>query len=146
MSLHEDINAAIQDEITAMGDAHVLSPSSLALAVQRRFAGPAGIAQPHIQYASLEHLKQMARKALARNFEPDSDETSAYQGEMFSGQLQDRYPIPRKAGHEPQYKLRHQLDGNELQWNIALLRKSAAARLQHADALQAWGDMRCAAA
>lgn len=140
MSLHEDISTAFQDEIQALGDAHVLSPTSLALAVQRRFSG--SDLEPHIQYTSLEHLKQMARRALVKNFEPDSDETAAYQGELFSGQLQERYPIPRPASQEPQYKLRNQLTHGELAWNIATLRKSAAARLQHADALQAWGDMR----
>ena len=139
MSLHDEINVALQSEIDAMGGAHILSPTSLALAVQARYAGSE--LQPHIRYTSLEHLKQMARRALARNFEPDSDDTAAYQGELFSGQLQDRYPIPRKRGDDAQYKKREQLTPEEIEWNVAMLRKSAASRLQHADALQAWADM-----
>ena len=63
MSLHEDITTAMQQEIEAAGDAIVLLPSRLAQSVQRRFHD-AGL-QPHIQYTSLEHLKQIARRALA---------------------------------------------------------------------------------
>jgi hypothetical protein len=56
--------------------------------------------------------------------------------------LQHRYPTPRPAGAEPIYKKREALSRAELAWNVAMLRKSAAARLEHADALQAWADAR----
>jgi len=139
MSLHEEITVAIQREIDALGDAIALSPTSLALAVQRGFA--TGGIEPHVQYTSLEHLKQMARGVLSRRFDADGDESLAYQGEMFAGQLQERYPTPRaKKGAEPIYKRREALSSGELDWNINQLRKSAAARLEHADSLQAWAD------
>ncbi|GIK83037.1 MAG: hypothetical protein BroJett024_41420 [Alphaproteobacteria bacterium] len=142
MSLHEEIGAAIQREIDSMGDAIALSPTSLALAVQRSF--DAASIEPHIAYTSLEHLKQMARRVLARNFDTTGEDGDAreLQGEMFAGQLQDRYPVPRAGAAEPIYKRRDALTRSELEWNIRQLRKSAAARLEHADALQAWADER----
>lgn len=142
MSLHEEIGFAIQREIDSMGDAIALSPTSLAIAVQRSFE--ASSIEPHIAYTSLEHLKQMARRVLARNFDTTGDDGDAreIQGEMFSGQLQDRYPLPRVGSAEPIYKRRDSLTQSEVDWNIRQLRKSAAARLEHADALQAWADAR----
>lgn len=140
MSMHEEIVAAIHRAIEGLGDAVALSPTGVALAVQRAFIESP--LEPHVQYASLEHFKQMARSALARRFDAEGEESIAHQGEMFSGQLQDRYPTPRKHGQEPTYKQRDALSQDELAWNIAMLRKSAAARLEHADALQAWADSR----
>lgn len=144
MSLHEEITAAFQIEIEALGVAVVLSPTSLALAVQRRFIEQR--VEPHIEYTSLEHLKQMARRALARRYDTEGDENEAHQGEMFAGQLQDRYPLPKQAGDEPSYKLRGLMTAEEVAWNVKQLRKSATARLEHADALQAWSDGRQLAA
>jgi hypothetical protein len=143
MSLHEEISVAIQREIDSMGDAIALSPTSLAIAVQRSYASEI---EPHVQYTSLEHLKQIARSVLSRRFDADAEESDAYQGEMFAGQLQSRYPTPRGTGGEPIYKAREHLSASELTWNITQLRKSAAARLEHADALQAWADGRVKAA
>lgn len=140
MSLHEEITVAMQQEIEVSGNAVVLMPTTLALAIQRRF--DAGDLEPHIKYTSLEHLKQIARRVLSGRYDADSEENETHQGELFSGQLQDRYPIQRTKGSEPQYKLRWSLTAEEVKWNLSMLRKSAAARLEHADALQAWEDDR----
>lgn len=140
MSLHDDIKTAIQATIDAMGDAVALSPTSLALAVQRGYA--TGHIQPHIQYTSLEHLKAIARRVLSGRYEADSEDNESHQSELFSGQLQDRYPIQVKRGEQPIYKLRYALEPHEVEWNVNILRKSARARLEHADALEAWGDDR----
>ena len=140
MTIHEDIEQAIKRELNVLNGAECLSPTSLALAVQLRFE--AGDIQPHIKYTSLEHLKQMARGILRGQFDPTTDDDTSAQGEMFSGHLQDRYPIKVPKGAEPQYKLRMALSHEEAQWNIARLRKSAQARLEHADAMQAWNDSR----
>lgn len=140
MSLHEEIAADIQREIEAASPAIPLSPTTLALAVLSRLS--AEPLTPKVQYASLEHLKQMARKALAGRYEPDGAENDAHQGDMFSGHLQDRYPVPRVKGADPIYKPRDVLSADELAWNVGQLRKAAAARLRHADALQAWADDR----
>lgn len=140
MSLHEDINNAIREEIDSLGGSIALSPTTLALAVQRKWATDQ--IDPHLQYASLEHIKAMARKALARRYEADGDENIVHQGDMFSGLLQDAYPLPIRDGADPIYKPRDDLTDAEVEWNIGQLRKSAAARLKHADALQAWADNR----
>lgn len=140
MSVHEDVAVAIQREIDSLGSAIALSPTTVALAVQRHFSNAP--MEPHLQYLSLEHLKHMARRALAGRYEPDGEQNEAHQGDMFSGHLQDRYPIPRQKGTEPVYKHRESMTVAELDWNVALLRKSANARLRHADALQAWTDGR----
>jgi hypothetical protein len=75
--------------------------------------------------------------------DPDSDENPVHGQQTsfaFSGQLQDRYPIPRGAGADPAYKLRHLLTAAEREWNVQQLRKSGRARMEHADALEAEGQ------
>jgi len=140
MSLHNDITDAISREIENLGSAIVLSPTSVALAVQRSFSTES--MEPHVQYTSLEHIKHMARKALSGQFEESGEDNAAHQGDMFSGQLQDRYPVPRERGSDPIYKLREHLSSSEAQWNVDTLRKAANARLRHADALDAWNANR----
>lgn len=141
MNLHQHIAAEIERQYDQLRDAAVVMPSALAHRAFETFRS--GSEDPHIQYASLEHLKQMAREFLRKRKNPDADESEAYQaqeslfGVSFSGKLQDRYPIPRQNGEEPAYKLRHLLSPEEAAWNVAMLRKSAGARLEHADALEA---------
>lgn len=140
MSLHEEVLRAIQQEIEAAGAAVVLSPSTLAIGAQRRLCALA--IEPRIAYTSLEHLKQIARRELRGRFDADGEANEAHQGDMFSEHLQDRYPIQHAAESEPQYKLRALLTDDEIDFNIAQLRRSATARQRHADALQAWRDSR----
>ncbi|MDR2880496.1 MAG: hypothetical protein LBV29_01150 [Azoarcus sp.] len=142
MSLHEDINVEMH-RIADNSSAEIITPNSLALAVHRQFVNDH--LEPHIEYASIEHFKHLARKVLSCKHDTESDENEVYQGELFSGVLQVRYPIPRKRGEEPAYKLRELLNHEEIHWNVAILRKSAEARLQHADALEAWAQSREAA-
>jgi hypothetical protein len=108
------------------------------LALLERFSGEQ--IEPHIKYASLEHFKQMARVALGRRFDAKGDQTASYQEELFTGQLQERYPVPRQKGEEPMYKHLKMLNTDELRWNADMLRKSAVARQEHADALIAYAD------
>ena len=140
MSLHEEITRFQSRFIEDRRDCAILSPAALAAATLNAFA-PNGL-EPHIEYASLEHFKAMGRKALAKRFDDEGEQNAAYaaQGEMFSGHLQERYPLPRKAGEEPQYKLRSLLTPEERQWNVKMLRKSAEGRMLHADALEAEGQ------
>lgn len=140
MNQHQRITAEMALQYGAMAEAVLVSPSGLAHMVYEAFCD--GSEDAHIQYASLEHLKHMARVYLAKHKDPDADESEAYQSEMdlgfsFSGQLQDRYPLPRKKGEEPVYKLRQDLTEDERAWNVAQLRKSGLARLEHARALEA---------
>lgn len=149
MNLHQQITAEIERQYGAMSGAILISPTALAHRVFEAFS--TGDEEPHVQYTSLEHLKQMVRGYLAKSKEPDGDDSDAYsQGSLdlgitFSGKLQDRYPLPRKAGDEPVYKLRSELTADERAWNVALLRKSGQARLEHADALAAEGQMQASA-
>lgn len=148
MNQHQRINEEMTRQYEARREAVLVSPSGLAHSVYETFAN--GDESPQVAYASLEHLKHMARVFLAKQKDPDSDESEAYaaQGDLpgfsFSGKLQDRYPLPRKAGEEAVYKLRSQLTTEERAWNVQQLRKSAQARQEHADALEAEGQMRAA--
>ena len=144
MNQHQQIIEEIERQCLFLKDAILISPSALAHRVYECFA--AGEVEPHIAYTSIEHLKHMTRVYLRRN-EADSEDNPAHgQPDLpgFSAQLQDRYPIPRKTTEEPVYKLRSYLTPDERAWNVAQLRKSAQARLEHADALEAEGQMAAA--
>lgn len=136
MSLHETITADLH-KLVEEAAADIITPASLAIALQQRYADDL---EPRIQYLSLEHLKALARKVLARRFDAESDDADAYQGELFSGHLQQRYPLPPKRGQEPAYKALEALTATEVRWNVQMLRKSATARMLHADALEAWAQ------
>lgn len=144
MSVHEDVQQTMRRVLAELdGDTHIaLSPTLLATRTFDLFSEES--TEVHIQWASVEHFKALARRMLARQYDHESDDNEAYQGDMFAGELQDRYPIPRAAGDDPVYKPRALLSVDELDWNIAQLRKSADARLRHADALQAFRDDRYA--
>jgi len=144
-STYEQINHAIAREYEAMGDAEIIAPEALAFRVFESLAS--GDEDARIQYVSVEHLKQMARAFLRRNNDPDSDESPAYEsgGDLFSGTLQHRYPV-RGDGGQHVYKLRYMLTEEERAMNVERLRKSAGARLKHADALEAEGASGIAAA
>lgn len=150
MNQHQRIMGEMAAQYEAFSDAVIVAPSGLAHRVFESFCS--GEEEEHIQYASLEHLKHMARVFLAKRKDPDADESEAYvrQGSLdldvsFSGRLQDRYPLPRKDGEDPAYKQRHLLTSEERAFNVALLRKSGRARLHHADALEAEGMKESAA-
>lgn len=137
MNQHEAIVSAIHEIVDAFGGVATILPSTIAQRLSDKYQATA--ADPHVQYASREHFKQMARQVLAGRYGHESDETEAHQGELFSGRLQSRYPTPRTKGSEPAYKLREALTPDERAWNVATLRRSANTRLAHADALEAEG-------
>ena len=149
MNQHQKINAEFERQYMFLEDAILISTSALAHRVFESFS--TGDEEPHIEYTSLEHMKHMARVFLARRKDVEGDLNEAHaQGELdlgvaFSGKLQDRYPLPRKDGEEPVYKRRSDLTEDERAWNVQQLRKSARARLEHADALEAEGMMVAAA-
>ena len=151
MNQHQRINQELERQYEMLRDATIVMPTALAHGAFEQFT--TGEEDLHIQYASLEHLKHMARVFLAKRKDPDGDENEAHnaQGDLdlgipaFSGKLQDRYPLRRKSGEEPAYKLRHELSEDERAWNVQQLRKSAKARQEHADALEAEGLAQAAA-
>lgn len=143
MSLHDDIISRFARHHEALAGASTIGPLALAEPVLREY-NPTPL-EPHVEYLSLEHLKHMARRFLAGIHGAEGEENPAHQGELFSGILQERYPIPRKTGEEPVYKRRCDLTAEERAWNVAQLRKSAYSRLAHADALEAEGNSMVAA-
>jgi len=149
VTIHHQIMSEFSRQYALLSDAVVIMPSSLAHRVFENIA--TGEEEPVVQYTSVEHLKHMARVFLAKQKDPDSEENPAHRaqgdfdfGPEFVG-LQDRYPLPRKAGEEPAYKLRHHLTPEEREWNAVQLEKSGFARLKHADALRAEGAIGSAA-
>lgn len=143
MSLHKDINEHFVRAHADKADCICLTPSALAYTVFKSYCSVP--LEPHIEYTSLEHLKHMARRFLARQHEVGGNENRAYageQGEFFSGELQDRYPLPKKEDCEPEYKLREHLTSAEAKWNLSMLRKKSVGFALHADAFEAWMDAR----
>ena len=136
--MHEAILSTMTRYIADRRDCSILSPAAVASATFQVFIAES--IEPHIEYASLEHFKHMARKILGSRFNHDSDENPAYaeQGELFSGELQERYPAARKKGEEPTYKRLADLSEDDFAWNLQALRRSAKARAIHADTLQAY--------
>lgn len=149
MNQHQHILAEMARQYEAIHEADIVGPGALAQRVYAEFAE--GDEEPHIQYTSLEHMKHMARRFLANRHDADGDDNPShgaqgeFQGIGWSGQLQPRYPLPRQPGQEPAYKRRELLTDEERAFNVAQLRKSAKARQEHADALEAEGQMRGAA-
>lgn len=137
MNLHEGICAQIQKVIDSLKHSDIISPSHVARELVSLYT--VGPVDPHMLYAATEHYKQMARKMLSGRYDSESEENETHQGELFSGHLQTRYPVQHKPGMEPIYKRRGALTDEEVKWNVGLLRRSGEARLQHADALEAWG-------
>lgn len=142
MNLHENLNSMMLQFIESCDDCVAVMPSAVAAATFARLK--TGKLDPHIEYATLEHLKGMGRKLLAKRFEPEGEDNPAYsdQGEMFNGNLQRRYPVPRKRGEDPTYKLLEHLSDAELDWNIARHGKIANSHTAHMDALAAYKQAR----
>lgn len=141
MSLHESIQTEMQRYIDAHEDCASISPEAIAASTYEKFSEAA--VEPHVEYGCLEHFKGMARKVLAGRYVDATDENPAYedQGELFSGHLQERYPVPRKPGEEPVYKLRSLLTPIERAWNVRRFRRTGKAFIAHGDALEAEGLM-----
>lgn len=152
MTQHHNIVAELERQYVALKDAVLVGPKALAYKAYATFAkdekGEVRNVDPNLQYASVEHITNMARRFLSKKNDPDGDDNEVYgeQGAFsFSGQLQDRYPVPHGRGEEPLYKKRSHLTAEERAWNVQSLRKSARSRQEHADALEAEEQGRAAA-
>lgn len=145
MSLHDDVRQQIRIAIDELGDAVMMSPTTVALRVFEHFKS-SHECEVHVGYTSVEHLKQMSRAELAGKYSPAAraEQLAHDQADMFGELLQERYPLPVKRGAEPQYKRREFMSIVELDWNIAHIEKCGQALLQHADALRAYRDQRTA--
>jgi hypothetical protein len=111
MSIHEEINQAIRGVIADNAHADIaISPTFIARQVVASMVG--NCVNVYDEYMCTEHAKQMSRRVLAARFNPDGEENETHQNDMFSGELQERYPIPRASGDDPQYKPRHMLSAS----------------------------------
>ena len=114
----------------------------------KKISVPAVLAGCHLA------LRQIARGQLRKRFleEPDDDEDasepehSEHDGEVAEPeqadlfpQLQSRYPSSRQSG---EYVLREQMSAADLSFNVGRLRKEGATKSKHADALEAWWEIR----
>lgn len=136
--IYNDV-AGVIEQLRSDRTTAVIHPAAVARAVFNSWGeNPA----PKAEWCEVEQLKQIARLLLRKRHEHESDENEAYQGDMFSGHLQSFYPIPPGQDGEASYKRLELLDDEEIQFNVSTLRKQANARLQHADALEAFGRSR----
>lgn len=99
--------------------------------------------KPLIYELSHSALRQIARGQLAKKFDPKKAKSS--QPELFEG-LQLRYPVVHGHDEEPRYILRDLLSDVDVAWNVSRLRAEGQAKLDHADALEAWNASRRASA
>ena len=140
MSTHEQVQEVMREVMMEAGaDLQIaLSPTLIAMRTYDRFQE--GAVDIHVQWGCVEHYKALARRMLAREYDPVPDDDQIIQGDFFSGELQDRYPVQRGPGDQPLYKPRNQLSASDLTWNIEKLRKAGSALIRHADALIAFRD------
>lgn len=134
--VQQAVRAVIAD-ITASETAAVINAAAVGRAAYCSFIESHHDVPLPVEWTSVEQFKQVARKELRGKFGHESDENEVYQGDMFSGNLQKHYPVRNGEG-EPFYKLRHLLTAQEIDQNLASLKKQADARLVHYDALLAY--------
>lgn len=140
MSLHEQIAADITHVIEQHDGVDAISASSVALILHDRYGGSE--AEPHLGYASLEHLKQMARSRLGKRYGAATSAPNEAQGELFANALQERYPVPTPKGEDPVYKLTSALTHDEILWNASRLEKAGKTLLAHSRALKSLAQER----
>ena len=149
------LTAVVARIIELQRDMPRINPSAVASAAlleldPKKVSVPAVLAGCHLA------LRQIARRLLRKRFEGVSDDDEdedepeqaqhddaapePEQADLFP-QLQRRYPSSR-AG---EYILREQMSAADLSFNVGRLRKEGATKSKHADALEAWWEIRKAA-
>jgi hypothetical protein len=150
---NRSLSAVVAKIIEAQRDQARINPDLIATAAlleldPRKISLPAVLAGCHLA------LRQIARGQLRRRFEDvtDDDEDASEseqsehdghapepeQADLFP-QLQRRYPSSRQSG---EYVLREQMSAADLSFNVGRLRKEGSAKSKHADALEAWWEIR----
>lgn len=131
------LNEMLQREYDALNDggAVIIEPPMLASLVMDAIDS-ARLSPPLVNVAATLQLRQLAR-AICRSRNVKRNDDSG-QESMFDDQLQPRYPVDSEG--ETGYKLREQLTLKERERIISMLRKEAAAKGRHADALQSETD------
>jgi|SRR5215471_3752044 len=83
-------------------------------------------------------LRQIARGKLRRRFDPEAIADDDADPDLFPETLQERYPLPRKPGEEPRYRLLDNLTDADVRFNVNRMEKAGAALLRHARRLATW--------
>jgi hypothetical protein len=87
-------------------------------------------------------LRQIAREVFRIYFEPDDETATPADTHPLFPDLQWRYPTARKVGDgEPEYVILTAMTRADVRYNCKRLRYEGRAKLQHADALEAWGEL-----
>jgi len=107
-----------------------LATEAMILIAFPRELHPTGYLGCHLQ------MRQIARAYCRKRFDKDDDDE---QPDLFNGTLQKRYPKAHNNGDDPEYILLAFLTDQDIAFNVARLRMEANAKLDHADALEAWG-------
>jgi hypothetical protein len=115
-------------------DAIRVSPAWLATEAMQEL-DPGRSAPPLVYMAANLQLRQMARAICRQRFEDDGD--GAEQHDLWPD-LQRRYPAVHSTDAEPEYVLLEHLTEADVVFNVNRLRAEAAAKMRHADALEAW--------
>ena len=143
MKEHEQIMGEIHAIVDEMGDVDRVSTDAVANRLLHRFGGDDLDAR--LAYASLEHLKQMTRRAFGRAFDKPTALDVISQGDLFSSKLQTRYPVPTKPGEERVYVRLEVMTSEERRWNADRLLKAGRAFTMHGKALLAYDDAHASA-
>ena len=133
--LTEQLTAACLTEICKLDKDIEVSPEHIAsLAIKE--IDPKNKAPVLMQWGCNLQCRVIARRLLARNFDPTkNEEAKSAQNPLFP-LLQDRYPTKRGGGST--YVLLDHITEAEAQYNIDRMRKHAASELAHADQLEAY--------
>lgn len=115
-----------------------VSPAWLATAVMQEL-DPSHVSPTLVYEAAHLQMRQIARGVCRGRFGPGEPGVDADQHDLFP-QLQKRYPAKPTEDEEPVYILLEYLTEKDKTYNVEQLRKSGQARLNHADALDAWWE------
>ena len=136
--LTTQITQILRDEYLALDDAGAVSidPTYLAEHARKRL-DPNNESPALMSWAAVLEFRQLARSICRARLKAE-EESVEQQADLFSGQLQGRYPAVRH-GRE-QYVLRSELTLAERMQNITRLLAEAESKQRHARALQAETD------
>ena len=133
----QKLRAVLQKAYDKISDAKDVSPVSLATAAFAEL-DPQKVTPSLIYIAAHLQLRQIGRSICRDWFQRDDDHL--YVAHSLFPDLQNRYPISRTEDSDPVYRLLEHLSKDDWQYNVIRLRREAAGKMKHADALEAWGQ------
>lgn len=127
-------------EVERRKDSPKVSPIVIANSCMEQL-DPGRISVPEVYTGCHHYLRQIARGALARSYDPADkrkrERDAKAIGDLFK--LQARYPEAHTADlDDPVYVRREHMSAEDVDYNERRLRTEGAAKIAHADALRAW--------